>query len=670
MSPRTALTFALAVFLCPAGVLAQTSTSNSDTTAPAHVSYVEGTVTLEREGRPENSPLNMPLLSGDRLKALDGRVEILFADGSALHLDSRTTLDIQSDELARLIDGRIRLAMVGRGLTYRIDSPAGSVRIAQPGEFKLSMLHGDSETQLELAVIRGAAEIFTEQGSTSVRAGERAYASAGLAPSYAYSYNSANFDAFDQWSEGRRDTRLGASAQYLPEDVRPYSTTFDQYGDWRYVQTYGYVWYPRVATTWRPYYYGRWASYPRYGWTWIGVDPFAWPTHHYGRWGFSSGAWFWIPSSHWAPAYVSWAYAPGYVSWCPLGWNNQAVFGFGVPGFNVGFSWTSVSSSHFGYNYYVHQRAVHWDRAHPAPHFVVRPVAPAYRSAGYYGATATPIRWAGSRDVAVPRGSAPAYGNRDIAAQRGSTPGSSSRNVAVPRGAAPAYVNRDVAVPRGSGPAYADRTATPAVTRPVAPQGAASREFAVPRTGPAPRYVNRGDEIIRSQTARPLGPAPSAAPESRTIPNGPARRADEAPAFGRVAPPRYDPQPNAYATPRGAVPGPAVGVQPVHPDYQPRTAMPRAEVPISGRGDNAPIHPDYRPRYEPPARAPEYARPRGEPAAAAPTPARGAGRGEGRQPPPAQAAPAGGERPPTAAQGTPNRAEGGAVPRRGGRGGQ
>ena len=667
MSPRTALTFALAVLLVPAGVFAQTSTSASDTTAPAHVSYVEGKVRLERDGRPESSPLNLPLLSGDRLKTLDGRVEILFADGSALHLDSGTTLDIQSEELARLIDGRIRLAMAGRGLTYRIDSPAGSVRIAQPGEFKLSMLHADNETQLELAVIRGAAEIFTEQGSTSVRAGERAYASAGLAPSYAYTYNSANFDAFDQWSEGRRDTRLGVSAQYLPEDVRPYSTTFDQYGDWRYVQTYGYVWYPRVAATWRPYYYGRWASYPRYGWTWIGVDPFAWPTHHYGRWGFSAGSWFWIPSSHWAPAYVSWAYAPGYVSWCPLGWNNQAVFGFSVPGFSVGFSWTSVPYSHFGYNYYVHQRAVHWDHAHPAPHFVVRPAAPAFRSAGYYGATATPIRSAGSRDVAVPRGSTAVYANRDVAVPRGSTSAYTNRGAVGPRGNAPAYANRDVAVPRSSGAAYPDRAGTPAVTRPIAPQtGGTSRDVAVPRAGAAPRYVNRGAEIIRSQTARPFGPAPSAAPDSRTVPTGPVRRADEAPAFGRVPPPRYERQPNVYAVPRADVPAPAAGVQPVHPDYQPRTAMPRAGAPINGPGDNAAIHPDYRPRYDVPARAPEYARPRGGSAAPAPAPAGGGriegrpataaqgapSRVEGRQPPPAQAAPAGGgER---------------AVPRRGG----
>ena len=658
MSPRTALTFALAI-LIPAGVLAQTSQPRQepDVSAPAHVSHVEGTVTLERDGRPETSPLNMPLLSGDRLKTVDGRVEILFADGSALHLDTRSTLDIQSDELARLIDGRMRLAMAGRGLTYRIDSPAGSVRIAQPGEFKLSMLHGDNETQLELAVIRGAAEIFTDQGSTTVRAGERAYASAGLAPSYAYNYNSANFDAFDQWAEARRDTRLGVSAQYLPEDVRPYSTTFDQYGDWRYEQTYGYVWYPRVAATWRPYYYGRWASYPRYGWTWVGVDSFAWPTHHYGRWGFSAGAWFWIPSSHWAPAYVSWAYAPGYVSWCPLGFDNRPVFGFS---FNVGpayyssYAWTAVSYTHFGHNYYVHQRAVHWDHAHPAPNFVVRPAAPAYRSAGYAASTAAPIRSPGARDVAVPRGSTLAYGNRDIAVPRGN-----------------AATGRDVAVPRGSTAPYASRDAATPMTRPIAPQSAgASREIAVIRGSAAPRYVNRGDDIVRSQTARPVPPSSPTATDARTVPDVTGRRADPGPsAYGRVAPPRYDREPNAYATPSVATP---TAVERVHPNYQPRTAAPRTEIPVDRLGtEGATMNPAYRPRYEPPTRPVEYARPRPESPAPAPPAAAGAGRAEGRQPPPAQPAPSsGGERAVPRGQAPAPAAGSASMPsRRGGRGG-
>ena len=273
MLPRLALAFALAVVVCPRGASAQSSQSEADAAAPAHVSYVEGVATLERDGRPDNAPLNMPLLSGDRLKTADGRVEVLFADASALHLDTRTTIDLQSDELLRLIDGRLRLTIAGpaRVVTYRIDSPAGSIRIAQPGEYRIALLRGEKETQLELAVLRGSGQIFTDEGETVVRAGERAYASAGLAPSYAYAYNSANWDAFDRWSEARRDTRLGVSAQYLPSEVRSYASTFDEDGDWRYQQSYGYVWYPRVAVSWRPYYYGRWAQYPRYGWTWIGA---------------------------------------------------------------------------------------------------------------------------------------------------------------------------------------------------------------------------------------------------------------------------------------------------------------------------------------------------------------------------------------------------------------
>ena len=126
--------------------------------------------------------------------------------------------------------------------------------------------------------------------------------------------------------DGRRGT---TSAQYLPADVRVYGSTFDQYGVWSYNAPYGYVWYPRVATSWRPYYHGRWRHAGRYGWTFVGSDPWGWATHHYGRWGLSAaGAWSWIPSAGWGAAWVNWAVAPGYVGWCPLGWNNRPVLGF------------------------------------------------------------------------------------------------------------------------------------------------------------------------------------------------------------------------------------------------------------------------------------------------------------------------------------------------------
>src|SRR5882672_7817252 len=78
--------------------------------APAHVSFVDGSAVLERDGQRDASPENMPLLAGDRVRTQNGRVEILFGDGSTLHMDSDTIVDFQSNELVRLLDGRVRLS--------------------------------------------------------------------------------------------------------------------------------------------------------------------------------------------------------------------------------------------------------------------------------------------------------------------------------------------------------------------------------------------------------------------------------------------------------------------------------------------------------------------------------------------------------------------------------
>ena len=688
MVSRLALTFAFAAFVCPAAAIAQSPPPETDAgAAPAHVAYVDGTASLEREGRTETSPLNMPLLSGDRLRTADGRVEVLFTDGSTLHLDSRTTIDVQSDELVRLIDGRVRLNILGAGdaaggasaVTYRIDSPAGSARITQPGEYRIALLHastelragGQDETQLELAVIRGAAEVFTDQGSTPVRAGERAYASAGLAPSYAYAYNSATWDTFDRWSENRRDVRLGVSAQYLPQEMRPYASVLDESGDWRYSQPYGYVWYPRVVADWRPYYYGRWASYPRYGWTWIGADRFAWPTHHYGRWGFSAGVWFWIPGSRWAPAYVSWGYAPGYVSWCPLGFDNRAVIAVNI--FNVGpryyssRAWTSISTSYFG-RAFVHHRAVNWDRFDRArrPIFEERRGAPGFgrdsavaRSSirgqavprGVEGRNSTPIRWAGARDVAPQQG-----------VSRGAGQGV-SRGIGQGGGRA---ISRD-ALPPGS---RADSTS------------GARRGQQPPRDTAIPRYVNRGNDIVRSPTERSTPPLQQASPRAavpqaafpardgyasprRTAPESAARPVD--PRVGSRPDPRVA-QPRTYE-PRGGLPTTPGGMDGRRQD--PSSSQPRYEARPRGPGGYEPAQrqPDPYVRQSPPPAARE-SQGRAEPMRpSAPQPA--GGHVEGRQPSSERAAPRSAPRQ-TAAPRDAGRpaASGGGGSRRGGRGGQ
>jgi hypothetical protein len=504
--------------------------AQAGTDPPAHVSVVDGTALLERDGRTDTEVLSMPLLAGDRVRTQAGRVEILFADGSALHLDEQTMVDFQSDEVVRLLSGRVRLSVsaASREVAYRIDAPSAWVQINNPGEYRVSLLRGD---EVELAVLRGGAELVNEQGRSYVSAGERTYARVQAAPSPAYVFNSAAWDSFDRWSESRRDQRLGVSAQYLPDDVRPYAPAFDTYGSWRHEPAYGYVWYPRVQAGWRPYYHGRWVSLRPYGWTWIAHDPWGWPTHHYGRWGISAGAWFWIPGRSWAPAWVSWGYAPGYVSWCPLGWNNRPVLGFSVSYFggrryDPWYAWSVLPRRHFS-SAYVH--VSRYSRVHVDPRlhgsFVVNPRGPAvhvavnrstvpiytagraagWRGNGYRGAADSPGQRvsgvAGERDG----------GGRFPAAAR--TPGSALNSIpGTASGRAGVRSREDGGVPLGRSPdleaspltagssrarARADAAPGPGAARVDVPAGA---------TEGSPRGIRRGDAVdARAVTQAPPG---------------------------------------------------------------------------------------------------------------------------------------------------------------------
>ena len=300
-------------------------------TPPAHISYTDGTVIVEHDASAEQVEPNTPLLPGDRVRTEAGRAEVLFGDGSLIHLDEHTTIDLLSDRLLRLLAGRV-VVVAGTGLAghLQIDAAAASVRMLSAGEYRVSVLARGASSDLELAVIRGSAELIGDGSSMVLRAGQRAVAAVGAPVGGPWPFNSAQFDAFGAWSQARLDARRGATSyQYLPPEVRSYAGTFDSDGAWSYFPTYGYVWYPRVHHGWRPYYHGRWKHYRRFGWTWVGGPHWAWPTHHYGRWGISvTGSWFWIPGRHWGAAWVHWGIAPGYVSWCPLGFDNRPVLAF------------------------------------------------------------------------------------------------------------------------------------------------------------------------------------------------------------------------------------------------------------------------------------------------------------------------------------------------------
>jgi hypothetical protein len=490
---------------------AQSAAAPVETDPPAHIALVEGQAFLDREGRSEPAVENAPLLDGDRIRTQRGRVEIMLGDQSLLHLDEDTTVDLLAGDLIRVLQGRIDLVVIGardpsRAVAYQIDAPAASVQTNAPGEYLVTIDEARGEGTTELSVVRGDATLGNDAGSVTVRAGERSTCRVSSAPGRPTYFNSAQFDEFGRWSADRRNSLIGTtSARYLPEDLEPYSGTFDRYGTWRYEASNGYVWFPTVATGWRPYSVGYWREYDRWDAFWIAGDPWGWPTHHYGRWGFSAGfGWYWIPARSWAPSFVYWAAGGDYVSWCPLGWNDYPVFGqWGVRGVYMGshdswYGWTVIPRQHFGSAVYASHVAIDGRRLDDR----ARSLFAAGRRGPVVG-------------HAVPRGSAATATPRTGA----SLPSGGSRGSAV----------------AGPGDRSQQRLTAPDRTR-AETRGQVER---APRTG---------------SPATQASPAPERAVR-RTVPGAPTDRSD------RVEPARTRPVPEA-TTPRGSTSGPGRGSAP------------------------------------------------------------------------------------------------------------
>jgi hypothetical protein len=239
VSTTRTVAFALGVFFL-SSVTGSAQEAARSTPVPAHLAYVEGTATLERDGQAETAVSGMPFVPGDRVQTTRGRVEALFPDGTSLAIDEFTTVELQDRALLRMTAGRVLLIVAGvndpgNAVRYQIDTPPAAAATDGPGEYRVALTNGRGEHETELAVFRGYATLATDIGSTAVHAGERTLARDALAPSQPLPFNSARFDAFDGWASARRDARLGTtSSRYLPRDLYAYSSTFDQHGAWSY----------------------------------------------------------------------------------------------------------------------------------------------------------------------------------------------------------------------------------------------------------------------------------------------------------------------------------------------------------------------------------------------------------------------------------------------------
>lgn len=442
-------------------VAAQPSPDPPPADPPPHVAHVEGEVDIVQDGQRERVATGALLLAGDALATRRGRAEIVYPDGTVLHLDVEAALEVLSPERLRLTAGRLIARTSAASQRLVVDTPAASAELAPRGEYVVAV--GPRGDDAAIGVARGGADVETASQRVVVRSGERVEVlPAGAAR--LRGFNTARWDAFDRWAADRMHAfTLATSARWLPVELRPYGPVLDRHGWWGHRPEYGSVWYPRVGPGWRPYVEGWWRHTP-YGWTWIGLDPWAWPTHHYGRWEFAGGVWFWIPARVWAPAWVAWGYAPGSVCWAPVGWHDRPLVPLSVTGARsvpseAWRAWTVMPHSRLGVRGNVRAWTVDGRRLPTS----VRHAVQVGGRPGWQGppapvmATSSPLP-AGPR-VAVPRDEGLSRGLAGAVAPGDRRADAPTRR-AVPRAAAAPAEERGGHGPAGAAPPHVDRNRT------------------------------------------------------------------------------------------------------------------------------------------------------------------------------------------------------------------
>jgi hypothetical protein len=585
---RNLLLLATAALLCPSMSVAPIADVSAP---PAHVVVIDGAASLTRDGREEAVVAGTALIEGDALQTDDARVEVGLADGSDLYLDAGSHADLQSGSHFRLFAGYATLVVTesaDRGSPFRVDTPAASVLVDGPGEYRVAVLadSAGAPAVTELAVVRGSARLESASGNVFVRTGERALAREAEPPSPGEPFNSARWSAFDRWVADRRSGReTSRSASYLPPEVEMYAPAFDRYGTWGDMPGYGAVWYPTaIGAGWRPYFNGHWDSVGRFGWLWVGAEPWGWPTHHFGHWGFHRGSWFWRPGRIWGHPRVWWGVSPSHVAWCPIGIDGRPLFGFfghrGRLGFDPWRGWTVVARGAFGARAHVGSAAIDFRRFGHDPHntFVFQRHAPAGRFAGPRNTWVSGTR-AGA--AATMPGAISGSGGSRRAGSFGVPVGSGARRSgdtrieSPPIGMVPIYPYGRSAV------AESPYQRAERVARERRGNDSRTRQ-AVPRSPAAPGAVPPPSPSRSPYaTPSPYPPRYQAAPPGSSVPQG------------RSAQPRAGGSSSQSRTQRSVVAGPAAAARPRSGGMS--AAVPGQPMPASPRGTGRTAVPRARP---------------------------------------------------------------------------
>lgn len=303
----------------------------------ARVSLISGDVSTQRgdTGDWAVTSINAPLVRGDQVATGEkSRTEIQLDYADLLRLAARSQVKIADLTRTRIqiqvAQGYASYTMLKGGeAEVEIDTPNVAVHPLKHGRYRVQV-NSDSET--DVIVREGEAEITTPQGSTRVREGEMIAIRGTDEPEYKVS-SAPGKDDWDRWNKDRDQVILDAEGSRRTNRYYTGAGDLDGYGRWVYVPGYGNVWQPYQQAAWAPYQTGRWVWEPYYGWTWVSYEPWGWAPYHYGRWFYYSNNWCWWPG----PVYVHYRplWSPAFVFF--VGFGHHSGFGFGSIGwFPVG----------------------------------------------------------------------------------------------------------------------------------------------------------------------------------------------------------------------------------------------------------------------------------------------------------------------------------------------
>ena len=281
---------------------------------------------------------NRPITSGDRLSTERGARAEVQVGSVVWRLDANTEIEVlQLDDGAirlQLHSGSVALRVRNREAAREVEVLTAEGRFApqRSGHFRI-----DRDDDVSAATAwSGTLNFRSDDSELDIAAGQRTefwrdggrthFSRLGLAR-----------DAFADWAiaEDARANERSASSRYVSPEM-PGADDLDRNGRWERSSEYGSLWVPySVAPDWAPYRYGQWAWVNPWGWSWVDDAPWGFAPFHYGRWLHQGGRWCWAPGSYvarpvYAPALVAWIGgprvslslnigSPAAVGWFPLG---------------------------------------------------------------------------------------------------------------------------------------------------------------------------------------------------------------------------------------------------------------------------------------------------------------------------------------------------------------